>query len=366
LSILRSLGEGGLTLSDKPERLVVEEPIEMNMDNAEFSNNYISLQEAIKYCKYSQEYLSLRVRQGKIKGVKLGRNWVTTKEWLEDYLGKIDEYNTEKNGKKEETQIKENVEFLKKEEQGFKVLPPENLPIGQFSDTIQKLFSLPYKKSQAPKFAVLYGLACLVLAINIFVSRSYLLKPYYEVLGFAKSNITKIIGEKNSFFAKNYFDKSKQFAEENLKNSSEKINKKISYALASSKISGVFNNTNIFFKKLGHWLSVKVFALREGLENFAMNIFGKAKTIAKNLFWPKKELAQKTKEEMVLPGVNNGIVAIPSQGEKNEDLKQKIKSNFSDEVAIVPIDDESGIITPIFKERKGSDYLYMLVPVNKK
>ncbi|MFH1643349.1 MAG: hypothetical protein ABH967_01785, partial [Patescibacteria group bacterium] len=47
---------------------------------------YISLAEAAEDCKYSQEYLSLRARQGKLKAVKFGRNWVTKKEWLEEYL----------------------------------------------------------------------------------------------------------------------------------------------------------------------------------------------------------------------------------------------------------------------------------------
>jgi hypothetical protein len=47
--------------------------------------NYISLHEAEKYCSYSQEYLALRIRQGKLMGKKLGRNWVTRKEWLDDY-----------------------------------------------------------------------------------------------------------------------------------------------------------------------------------------------------------------------------------------------------------------------------------------
>ncbi len=49
-------------------------------------NEYISLAEASKLCNYSQEYLSLRARQGKLKAVKLGRNWVTTQEWLNEYI----------------------------------------------------------------------------------------------------------------------------------------------------------------------------------------------------------------------------------------------------------------------------------------
>ncbi len=53
------------------------------------NSEYISLQEAAKYRNYSQEYLSLRAHRGKLKAVKFGRNWVTKKEWLEEYLEKI-------------------------------------------------------------------------------------------------------------------------------------------------------------------------------------------------------------------------------------------------------------------------------------
>jgi hypothetical protein len=53
--------------------------------------NYISLTEAAARCDYSQEYLSLRARQGKLKAVKQGRNWVTTHAWLMDYLRQADQ-----------------------------------------------------------------------------------------------------------------------------------------------------------------------------------------------------------------------------------------------------------------------------------
>ena len=36
-----------------------------------------------KLTDYSSEYLSLRVRQGKLKGEKLGRNWYTKKQWIQ-------------------------------------------------------------------------------------------------------------------------------------------------------------------------------------------------------------------------------------------------------------------------------------------
>jgi len=53
------------------------------------TGKYISLQEASKLCPYSQEYLSLRARQGKLKAIKLGRNWVTTQEWLKEYIEEV-------------------------------------------------------------------------------------------------------------------------------------------------------------------------------------------------------------------------------------------------------------------------------------
>ena len=47
---------------------------------------YISLADASKLCRYSQEYLSLLARKGKLETIRLGRNWVTTKKALEEYI----------------------------------------------------------------------------------------------------------------------------------------------------------------------------------------------------------------------------------------------------------------------------------------
>lgn len=52
-------------------------------DNKE---KYVSLAEAAQFTNYSQDYLSLLCRQGKLKARKLGRNWVTTKEWVQQYV----------------------------------------------------------------------------------------------------------------------------------------------------------------------------------------------------------------------------------------------------------------------------------------
>ncbi|MBU1045568.1 hypothetical protein KJ616_00405, partial [Patescibacteria group bacterium] len=60
---------------------------------------YISLAQVARESPYSQEYLSLRARQGKLKAVKLGRNWATKREWLEEYLVTAQDYRQELNRK---------------------------------------------------------------------------------------------------------------------------------------------------------------------------------------------------------------------------------------------------------------------------
>ena len=54
--------------------------------NTSEKQGFISLKEASKYCDYSQEYLSLLARKGKVSAIKLNKEWVTTREALEDYI----------------------------------------------------------------------------------------------------------------------------------------------------------------------------------------------------------------------------------------------------------------------------------------
>jgi len=47
---------------------------------------FISLSKAAKEIGRTSEYLNFLVRQGKFKAEKLGRNWYTKKEWINDFL----------------------------------------------------------------------------------------------------------------------------------------------------------------------------------------------------------------------------------------------------------------------------------------
>ncbi|MFA5300642.1 MAG: helix-turn-helix domain-containing protein [Lutibacter sp.] len=50
---------------------------------------YISLQEAAEIYGCTQKNMALMARRGKIKAIKIGNHWVTTKNWLEDYAGLV-------------------------------------------------------------------------------------------------------------------------------------------------------------------------------------------------------------------------------------------------------------------------------------
>lgn len=113
-------------------------------------NGYISLKEATKYCSYSADYLKLRARQGKLKSIKMGRNWFTTKEWVEEYLQKsLDAQNRQKL----RIQVKSSEQFNPQTEIKKVNFIPSNLKM----DSIISLEALSIKKelpkkSQNPTF----------------------------------------------------------------------------------------------------------------------------------------------------------------------------------------------------------------------
>ena len=49
--------------------------------------DYIALSDASKKSGYTPEYLNYLARKGKLKAKKIGRNWYTTFEWLDEFMG---------------------------------------------------------------------------------------------------------------------------------------------------------------------------------------------------------------------------------------------------------------------------------------
>jgi hypothetical protein len=60
------------------------------------------------------------------------------------------------------------------------------------------------------------------------------------------------------------------------------------------------------------------------------------------------------------------VMPLPETVSEVEKAKQRIAENFSDEVKVTfDADGNSGVVEPIFKDKKGDAYLFVLVPVKK-
>ena len=131
------------------------------------SENYISLQEATRYSPYSQEYLSLRARSGKLKALKIGRNWVTTREWLEEYLKKVEDYTI--NHRHDENRLISSF-----------VQPPENLPVGELPDMVggKRIFN---PVNFQVRTSVIFALAFILLLAGSVFGKEALLDTFEKV-----------------------------------------------------------------------------------------------------------------------------------------------------------------------------------------
>ena len=65
--------------------LNVERSLDLYLDAFKTGEDYLSLAEAAKDSDFSQEYLSLLSRKGRIDAVKLGRNWFIKRSSIENY-----------------------------------------------------------------------------------------------------------------------------------------------------------------------------------------------------------------------------------------------------------------------------------------
>ncbi|MDO8654858.1 MAG: hypothetical protein Q7R48_00270, partial [bacterium] len=118
---------------------------------------FISLYQASSLCDYSQKYLNLRARQGKLRAEKIGRNWLTTHEWLQDYIKKVEEY---KNGSQK---------FGETEPEEFS--PPFNLPTESSLWQERYIAWQRYLGKVTAELAGTFVLASLILLSGIVVGR---------------------------------------------------------------------------------------------------------------------------------------------------------------------------------------------------
>ena len=149
---------------------------------------YISLQEASSRCPYSQEYLSLRARQGKLKALKLGRNWVCTKEWLQEYVESSGNHN-----KKEIRQLAD-------------VDPPRNLPIyapdaEMWEDEIPEDIARQKKFQRNFQFALALAMVAALFFGSAFQGREHVLAVAKQV---GPAVISSVVSFQETMHAKGF------------------------------------------------------------------------------------------------------------------------------------------------------------------
>ena len=281
------------------------------MDN---NSKYISLQEAKKYCSYSQEYLGLRARQGKLKAAKFGRNWVTKKEWLEEYLKKVEEYN--------------NKNHLKKP-----VSSPKNLPV---------------EKIPVLRFGFVTALVFVLLAAGITFGKGSFKNVYRDI-----ESYTYIIGGAGDVIV----EKTAEVLAETISDFPQILSR------TRASIGDIF-------KEYGQWIAGSTTEwFSSQTKEIVQNYIIANKFVEKKISQGYRELTQlwqapeKIVEERLLPKPAGEVLVIIPSTEKDEELKKKIEEAFSDEVKVEPKDETSGVIIPVFKEGEGERYLYISVPI---
>ena len=83
---LKSADEGDIKPFTDFIGRAVERSLDLYLDTFKKGPGYVSLAEAAKGTPYSQEYLSLLARKGRIEAAKIGRNWLMKKDAINRYI----------------------------------------------------------------------------------------------------------------------------------------------------------------------------------------------------------------------------------------------------------------------------------------
>ena len=263
--------------------------------------NYISLGEAAKLTNYSQEYISLLCRQKKLEGTKIGRNWVTTKEWIENYVNK-----TKGSG--------------------------ENVISVKIKNTKKRSASNVFQTNESKDEALGQKEQDICLS-----DKQVNLSPHTEIaiLAFFRRMIL-------ATFVVGVFG--------------------IGFVLFSSHIS---SSTRSMFSEAKKIMAVASFDLNPFLDSFNKNqTEERAGVVAGVKTFVDKENGNGAEGQKVDKGIIIIPLEGELDSEENKKLIEKLSSSFSDDVDINPSGDGvSGVITS--KENPDDNYLYLMVPVKE-
>ena len=318
------------------------------------NSEYITLQQAASLCPHSQEYLSLRARQGKLNAVKIGRNWSTTKDWLVEYLDSAEEY---KNGVEIKRNGKTSTQPQKPLVTRLPSIPPANLPVWDVEFVKAKAQGLLDEHIRIANLHRRLGLVFSGVVLILSISLSVV--TWRTELADLGEKVNPVVAATLQDFSVGF-----EFALRITLFETGQFDEKLKVGFAS--MADAIPNQYV------SWIQDKISLFGRTVANAYKNVNSAFTHMFENL---RSRFAQKPppseyedKSDMqVTDDVERqdpiqGLVVVPSTAE-DERVKEQIKQSFSDEVIVSMHDDESGIITPIFREREGDDFLYILIPL---
>ncbi len=303
---------------------------------------YISLREASEICPYSQEYLSLLARKGRLRCKKFGRTWYTTIESLQEYI----------------------------KSQGIPVIIP-------------KFFYAPLYKGKItkPVFAT-FG--------PTFEEPETKKPEGFELEEPEVKEVKKEAEKEKTFPLPEIFQK--EFKKVSLSN----LAKFVAPIIAAGIIflgweSGAF----LLFKDYGKWVSTttKEFVLK-GFRNFKryfVEVSVKEKEVIRvspeEIFLFERDFSDLEEDivsdvresfgefrkeyGLIKPGEKEeeqGMVIVPKDLKEKEKIKKELEMAFADKVEVIPDETgKAGIIKPVFAAPSptSQEYFFMMVPVKE-
>ncbi len=290
--------------------------------------NYISLQEATKYCNYSQEYLSLRARQGKLKAIKIGRNWVTTKKWVKEYFSK-----------NQKTKVTLNKFEKNKKNNNY---------------NLKSFFS--FQKSAFIFILIIVFVSVLIPVIgNKPLSQNFIVNTIRYDFPASLDNVLDSFNNSSAIFANKLLTADKKITASLLNG----VNKKVFPIIHQTKES-IKEKTQKFAIALSQNYNIvqnKLNRTYEAVYSSFVNVYDKF----------TKRLGRKTVSEQGSADSfkNKGMIVIPSE-KMNATVHNSMKKIFPDEIIVeINQDANTEIIKPVFKEDQDQDqeYLFIMVPI---
>lgn len=293
---------------------------------AKESNNYISLQEAAKHCSYSQEYLSLRARQGKLRATKLGRNWVTTKKWLKEYLNGVEEYNNLKDKKiKPVRPVARPVRRIPSQARK-EVSAPENLPIGEFK--LAEVRPLHFRVKEAllvptVRLGFVFAIVLVLIIAGGILSRTSL-QYVFENVENELSKIETKIAEDEIYSATisntiNVFKEYSQWLDNIARDQISKIKNSSPIIVTGKVLKPIWQGAKNGYITINNFIEDKLSILAETVSKFCQRLGNALKAIARFFSQPFKTIYQFVIEEKAKPEIPKDIAS------DIQSLKQQIK-----------------------------------------